>query len=628
MCGIAGLYDPRLPEAALGTAVDALLSAMVHRGPDDRGVHVPPGEGLAIGMVRLSIIDLVTGHQPLVVDGGSLAFVFNGELYNYRELKAELASGGLRFDTQSDTEVALRGLQAWGPDEALERFDGMFAFCLHDRRRRTLLLARDRYGEKPLFYVWDGGRFAFCSELHPLVRLGHTSRRLHPAGLRRYLSYQFNDAPEALVEGASRLLPGHLLTLRLGEGGVATPDGRRTLGDVRPGDARPRLANRRYFDPRTLCPPPDQVDAEAPLAAQQQVKSLIEASVASRMIADVPVGVFLSGGLDSTIVAYEASRLNPRIHTFSIGFEEARFNETEYSRRAAAFLGTTHEEFVFTENEFHDGLLALAGTLSEPLADAAAVPTALLALRAREVVKVVLSGEGGDEIFGGYDYYHDRFPLGPAPPGDTKAAFSGFPLAFRGRDLDRLLVDSGGHDGGDLGGPDGDGDLLAIHGGPGSARPGNRDIMNALQTYDLLHWLPGDLLVKLDAATMAHSLEGRAPYLNRDLHQRVFSLPHHLRAKNGTAKYLLKLLYAPLLPGSIVFRAKQGFNLPVGAWLRTGRLRDLARGAVERLVGTRRFRPAPLRELLEAHLGGRRNHERRLLGIISLALWMDRNGVA
>ena len=612
MCGIAGVYDPRLEESALATAVEDLLRAIRHRGPDDRGVRVPAGQGLAIGMVRLSIIDLVTGHQPLVVDGGSLSFVFNGELYNYRALRGELQTEGVRFVTQSDTEVALRGLQVWGPTRALDRFDGMFAFCLHDLRQRTLLLARDRYGEKPLFYVADGERFAFCSELHPLVRLGYATKRLHPESLRRYLACQFNDAPQTLVEGALRLMPGHLMTVRLGEG---EPSGAAASSPSRPRGALPRPEIRRYFDPRSLCPPADEPDAVPPLAAQEEVKALLEASVASRMVADVPVGVFLSGGLDSTVVTYEAARLNPRIHTFSIGFEDRRFNESEYSRQAAGVLGTTHQEFIFTEEEFHDGLLALAGTLSEPLADAALVPTALLARRARDTVKVVLSGEGGDEIFGGYDYYHDRFPLGPAPAGDSKMAYSGFPLAFRGRDLDRLLVES------DSTGEQDEGPRT-----PGT--PGNREILNALQAYDLLHWLPGDLLVKLDAATMAHSLEGRAPYLSHELQRRVFSLSHHLRAKNGTAKYLLKLLYAPLLPEAIVFRAKQGFGLPTGDWLRTGRLREMARQAVEALLRSRRFRPAALRELLEEHMSGRRNHERRLLGLVSLALWMERNGIA
>jgi asparagine synthase (glutamine-hydrolysing) len=617
MCGIAGLYDPRLPAEALGAAVEDMLRAIRHRGPDDQGVHVPRGEDLAIGMVRLSIIDLVTGRQPLVVDDAALAFVFNGELYNYRALRRDLEAAGVRFTTQSDTEVALRGLEIWGPDRALERFDGMFAFCLWDRRRRTLLLARDRYGEKPLFYVADGDRFAFCSELHALVRCGHASRRLRPKSVRRYLAWQFNDLEETLVEGARRLLPGHTLTLRLGE--VGGRGGR--------GPAAPAPATRRYFDPAALCPEPDVRDDARPMEAQIEVKSLLEASVASRLVADVPVGVFLSGGLDSTVVAYEASRLNPRIHTFSIGFEEARFNETDYSRRAAAFLGTTHQEFVFTEKEFHEGLLALAGTLSEPLADAAAVPTALLARRAREVVKVVLSGEGGDEIFGGYEYYHDRHPFGPAPPGDTKTAPSGFPLAFRARDLARLLAAGAGGDArAGSAGEYADDAMPSLAGGAG--RAGNRDILNALQTYDIKRWLPGDLLVKLDAATMAHSLEGRAPYLNRDLHRRVFSLSHHLRAKNGIPKYLLKLLYAPLLPGEIVFRPKQGFGLPTGAWLRDGRLRDLAQSAIAALAKSPIFDAAGLEALLEEHLGGRQNHERRLLGLIGLSLWMDRHGVA
>ncbi len=540
MCGIVGVLHPKVTRAWL----EVLADAMHARGPDGSGFYAEPG--VAMGMRRLSIIDLESGWQPLFSGEGSIVAFQNGEIYNYRELREELLSKGYAFATRSDTEVLAHGYHAWGVRGLAERLDGMFAAAILDRKARVLHLVRDRLGEKPLFCAAIAGGFAYASDLRLLAALPGVDRGLNLPALQDYLALHFVPGRHTIVQGVWRVLPGEILSLDL--------DGR----------IQSRL---RYYRPPV---------GEQRRVGDQELAAALEHAVRSRLVADVPVGVFLSGGLDSSIVAAIAAAHNPRIATFSMGFKSAAHDESEFAREVAAYIDSDHHHFVFDEAEFLDLLPRAAAALDEPLGDQALLPVYWLCGEARKHVKVVLAGEGADEIFAGYSYY-SRFSEKPTWRDRLSAFRRGRALrtAFPDRLVDEtslatasgfpLLTDVAGR-------------TLLTNALPHARDEWEDDLVAWLRQSsdplqratcaDLTTWLPDDLLVKFDRMAMAHSLEGRAPYLDPAIVEMgVARLRAADRMCGSASKIALRRVAKRWLPDGILNRKKQGFILPMRDWI-------------------------------------------------------------
>jgi asparagine synthase (glutamine-hydrolysing) len=597
MCGIVGLIDTREPYYP-DALIEAMRDSMVQRGPD--GVGGFRDGAVALAMRRLAIIDLEHGSQPLYGRGDRIVAFQNGEIYNFRELRAKLERENFVFATQSDTEVLAHGYARWGIDGLLDRIDGMYAIAILDRDSRELHLARDRFGEKPLFYLSAPGRFAYSSDLRPLVALPWAGNdALDLISLDRYLALHYVPGDRTLFENVRRLLPGRRLRVSID-------------------DPEPQI-HTYYRLPTT---------SESPIA-DEELTRLIEASVKSRLVADVPVGVFLSGGVDSSIVAAIAAQANPRINTFSIGFRSKQHDESAHARAVASHIGSMHHEFVFDESKFMELVPQVASALDEPLGDQAALPLYWLCREARKAVKVVLSGEGADEIFGGYSYYGDAIEVASlrttmrrwlrGTGRSSQARFldeaaltthSGFPLVTDLPTRRRIMPDR----------PDGldtwEDDILAQ-----LARC--RDPLARASLADMLSWLPDDLLVKLDRMAMAHSLEGRVPYLQPDVTEAALWLAANQRWVPGQSKVALRRVATRWLPRSILERPKQGFVLPMKNWLATWfrEVGDVREYFVGRL-------PAALSAIAvashtEAETGGSVRDERFVFALLMLAEWHD-----
>lgn len=547
MCGIFGMIDHEDPDHVRGKA-EILGESMAHRGPDGAGIW---SEGaVAIAMRRLAVIDLEHGGQPLYSDNRQIVAFQNGEIYNHHGLRAELQKEGYTFQTHSDTEVLAHGYHHWGIEGLLKRIDGMFAIAIVDLRSRRLYLARDRFGEKPLFFASRGNRFAFSSFLTSIAALDWVDPAVDPVALDQYLAVHFVAGERTLFKGIRRVLPGEYLALSLDE---------------------PSPRHGTYY----------QVEPISPEAVTDKLlQERIEEAVRSRLIADVPVGVFLSGGLDSAIVASIAARHVAHIATFSMGFQRADHDESVHAAEVARAIGSQHHRFMFDENCFMDLLPRVAQALDEPVGDQAMLPVFWLSREARKVVTVVLSGEGADEVFGGYGYYRGFAPkaravmpmlrailAGAASPSNDFQRFvhnpapqtpSGFPLLADAADRERMM---------------------------GAATDGINtwevnliahlnlftDPLRRATLADLHTWLPDDLLVKFDRMAMAHSLEGRAPYLAPPVVEAGISLAarERMTQKPGTSKIALRRVARNWLPDAILKRKKQGFCLPMASWLRT-----------------------------------------------------------
>jgi asparagine synthase (glutamine-hydrolysing) len=617
MCGIAGIADvtgrPVSP-----VLLEAMTHALAHRGPDGEAVLCRGRVGL--GHRRLAIIDLVTGDQPVQSDDGALAIVFNGEIYNFREVRAELAARGARFHTASDTEVILRAYEMDGP-ACVSSLRGMFAFAILDGRARRLFLARDRVGIKPLHYAWDGRRLVFASELKAILEDPDVPRDLDLEALGEYLIHHYISAPRTIFLAIRKLPPASTLLLPL-DGG------------------RPEIA--RYWDLR-FAPDPRISEQEW----IERLRAELADAVRSHMVSDVPIGAFLSGGLDSSTVVALMARASARpVRTFSIGFDEADFDELRFARQVAARYGTDHYELVVKPKAL-EALPRLVWHFDEPFADASAIPTYYVAKITREHVTVALSGDGGDENFAGYRRYAraaalaemlDRGPRrllrallrGAAallPTGARGQAWAGLlgsrPLERyfrlmtyqRPETLRRLLAR-------DLAG------LARMAAVPGpfarlAEASGAADYVSRLQYVDIQHYLPEDILTKVDRASMAVSLESRVPLLDHRLMEFLARMPASLKFRDGAGKWALKRAMASALPEPILTRPKMGFGVPLGDWLR-GELRETAR---DLLLGPRfrqrgLFRPAEVARLLEEHDSGRRDRSARLWALMVLELWM------
>jgi asparagine synthase (glutamine-hydrolysing) len=620
MCGIAGFVESGRVASPLhgdeGRAlVHAMCQAIRHRGPDDEGLLVEDGVG--IGMRRLSIIDLSTGHQPIHNEDRTVWIVFNGEIYNYRELRATLEAAGHRFYTNTDTETIVHAYEQWGK-AAIGRLRGMFGLAIWNRRDRSLLVARDRIGIKPMYYAEAAGRLYFGSELKAILCAPELPRELDAAALDHYLSFLYTPREGSIFRAIRKLPPGHLLEWRDGTASVE-----------------------RYWEI-----PAAESFAGTEADAKAQLHDVLLDAVRSHLVSDVPLGAFLSGGIDSSVVVGLMARASGgRVKTFSIGFDEPAFDELEHARRVARHFGTDHHEFVVKPDALAI-LDALVSHFDEPFADSSAIPTWYVSEMARRHVTVVLSGDGGDELFGGYDRYvphprvlaFDRYS--PRALRRVAAiAARALPHGARGknflrhvaRDEQGRYLDSIRFFGSDekpallaadvrreLTGADPE-LQLARH----FARFSHLPWPSQMMRFDAETYLPEDVLTKVDRMSMAHSIESRVPLLDNEVIRFASSLPASLKIKNGRRKHILKEVAATLLPQEIVDRRKQGFGVPIGVWFRKGGLRELFADTLlsPRTMQRGYFQPAFVRQLVNEHLAGTRDHTLRLWQLVVFERW-------
>jgi asparagine synthase (glutamine-hydrolysing) len=630
MCGIAGIFHAETPKPVDPLRVERMCDALAHRGPDGAGVWTDRGVGL--GHRRLSIIDLAGSPQPMHSADGRAVIVFNGEIYNFRELRRELEQAGFAFRTSGDTEVILAAYQRWGPD-CLARLDGMFAFALFDLEKRRLLLARDRFGVKPLFCAHlSDGSIAFASELkgllaHPLLR-----RRVNPQAIEAYMAWGYVPDSHAILAGVEKLPAGHFWLLEQGKA---------------PG--RPQ----RWWDIDFTS---RERGSEADLSAQ--LVHLLREGVRSRMVADVPLGAFLSGGVDSSgVVALMAEASAQPVQTCSIGFDVAAYDETSYARLVAAKFGADHAERIVATDDF-SAIDSLAAMFDEPFADASALPTWRVCQLARERVTVALSGDGADEAFAGYRrqvfHHHEERARSVLPAGLRAPLFGALgrawpkadwaPRPLRAKATLLALAESGeeGYARGlsvtlpdarralytdsfaaSLGAFRAEDELIALM----RTAPG-RSGLDRAQYADLTFWMPGDILTKVDRTSMAVSLEAREPLLDHRLVEFAARLPEGMRVRGSTGKHLLKKTLERYLPHDILYRPKQGFVTPIAEWLR-GPLADASRGiAGGSLAQTGFFRPQAIAALAEAHIAGRADHSRTLWQLLMLEKSLGQLGVS
>jgi asparagine synthase (glutamine-hydrolysing) len=611
VCGIAGIADPHGADLA---ALRSMADALAHRGPDGAGEALDGPVGLAAR--RLAIIDLQRGDQPIATEDDRVTVVQNGEIYNHAELREALRAQGHRFSTRCDTEVLGHLYEEHGLG-FLERLRGMFALALWDRRERTLVLARDAFGIKPLFWSATGERLAFASELTALARAPGFSRELDPDALEAYLAFNSIPGPLSAYRAARKLLPGHWLTWRDGE--------------VRTG---------RWARPAPV--PAAAVRRESMAVLAAEARERLRDSVRAHLVSDVPVGVLLSGGIDSSaLTALAAQESGARVQTFSIGFEERSFDELEQARAVAARYGTDHRELV-VRPDAAELLPAIAAASDEPLGDSSALPTYLVCRLAAQHVKVVLCG---DELFGGYDtYVADRLaarigrparvlePLARLLPSSSRRVSLDYKLKrfTRAAHLPSLEAHHGWKE---IFAPDLRAELLGARRGADPlagqrarwAETAGAEPLARLQDVDLGTYLVDDLLVKTDRMSMAHSLEARVPFLDPAVAGLALALPTGLKERGLTKKRLLRRAVEPLVPRAIARGRKRGFSIPAAAWLR-GPLLPFAREVLgaERLRAQGVLDAAAAARVLEAHAAGREDLSRQLWGLMSLSLWLDR----
>jgi asparagine synthase (glutamine-hydrolysing) len=604
MCGIAGLLG-----AADRDALVAMRDAMVHRGPDDEGLFLDGPVGLAAR--RLSIIDLAHGHQPISTEDGSVTVVQNGEIYNHAELRAGL--GGHTFATSCDTEVIAHLYEEHDLGFA-HRLRGMFAVAIWDARRRRLVLARDRFGIKPLYYAHEGDRLAFASELKGLQQRPGASTEVDLDAVEAFLAFNSIPAPLTIYRAARKLPPGHLLIAE--DGGV-------------------RLE--RFARPRPVDASEVRTEDFDDLAGE--LRERMRDSVRAHLVADVPVGVLLSGGIDSSLLtALAAQESGYRVSTFSIGFKERSFDELELARQVARRYDTDHHELI-VEPDAAQLLPILARAFDEPFADSSAVPTYLVSQLAAQHVKVVLSGEGGDELFGGYETYVadllapkvGRVAALAAPLAARLPSGSGrVPLDYKLKRFSRAahLPPLEAHHGWkEIFSPDARAELLARRGSTDPvdvyreayAETAGAEPLARLQDVDRAIYLVDDLLVKTDRMSMVHSLEARVPFLDEHVAAFANALPTSAKVRGFAKKRILRAAAAPLLPREIVRGRKRGFSIPAAAWLR-GPLEPFAREVLDTDAGGLLDRQAVMR-VLDDHVAGREDLSRQLWGLMSLALW-------
>jgi asparagine synthase (glutamine-hydrolysing) len=641
MCGIAGIVDRLAQSAAeeLRAQVAAMADSLAHRGPDGEGVWFDPASGIALGHRRLAVIDLSPGgHQPMISANSRYVVTYNGEIFNYRELRRELQAAGVRITSDSDTEVMLEGVAHWGIEATITRLIGMFAMALWDNVDQTLTLVRDRLGIKPLYYADLGRRFVFGSQLRALLAGGGWAPALDEDALASYLRFGYVPAPLTIYRQAAKLPPGCILTVERGKPAVMT----------------------RYWDMREVAVSGLRHAQSAGLddaEVVEQLDALLRDSVQRRMIADVPLGALLSGGIDSsTVVALMQAQSTRRVKTFSIGFHEDGFDEAVHARRVAEHLGCDHTELYVESRHALDIIPTLPEMFDEPFADPSQIPTHLVARMTREHVTVALSGDGGDELFAGYNRYFwaamlwrrlspvprgvrrlgaaaamqlparqwDRLlalmPRGWSPPqaGDKIRKIADILICERPDDVYRRLVSQWQDPAGlALRGRELDGILRDR--GVASDIPGFTERM---QFFDSVTYLPDDILTKVDRASMQVGLEARVPLLDHRVVEFAWRQPMRRKVRDGRGKWLLRQVLDRYVPAALVDRPKMGFGVPIDRWLR-GPLRDWAADLLDprQLEADGLLRPEIITQAWREHLSGNRNWQYPLWTVLMFQMW-------
>jgi len=637
MCGITGFWELTNSDTYndLTSVVTRMMNTIRHRGPDDSGAWVDEESRIALGFRRLAIIDLSpTGHQPMLSTNERYVMIFNGEIYNYAELKSQLDSAGYIFRGTSDTEVMLAGILEWGLEESFMRFNGMFAIALWDRREKRLHLIRDRIGVKPLYYGWAGNTLIFGSELKSLTAHPDFKPEVDRQSLTLYLRYGYIPTPYSIYQGVKKLEPGTILTF---DQGKSQADG-----------SRIRYWSAREAVEQGLQNPFHGDDREAVV----ELDRLLKESVRDRMIADVPLGAFLSGGIDSsTIVAMMQVQSTRPVKTFTIGFQEVGYNEAKYAKEVATHLNTNHTELYVSPHDAVDVIPQLPSMFDEPLGDSSQIPTYLVSKLAREHVTVSLSGDGGDELFGGYSRYLrslnvwnvvGRVPSVArnfagtvfesasnlnwhriVPHGGLATRFFHLSEVTKARNADELYLkfNSNWEQPGQV--------VIGGHEPPlFHMAPGNSQLLpefaQRMMYVDFQTYLPDDILVKLDRASMATSLEGRVPFL--DDHRVVefaWQLPLHMKIRWGQGKWILRQVLYQYVPEKMIDRPKKGFGVPIDSWLR-GPLRDWAENLLDenRLRSEGYFNPEPIRKRWVEHVRGQKNWQYSLWYVLIFQDWL------
>lgn len=646
MCGITGSWNPsgEVGSDRLRVIVQQMSDTLLHRGPDDGGRWVDAETGIALGHRRLAIVDLSSeGHQPMVSMDGRYVIVFNGEIYNFLELRCQLESMGHHFRSYSDTEVMLASFSQWGLEGAVKRFNGMFAFALWDRQERVLHLGRDRLGEKPLYYGWIGQTFLFGSELKALKAHPDFQPEINRDALTLFLRHNYVPAPYSIYRGIYKLPPGTVLTW--------------TGTDVHPTPV-PYWSAKEVAELGITEP---FMGAESEAVAR--LETLLQEAVRLRMIADVPLGAFLSGGVDSsTVVALMQAQSSQPVKTFTIGFYEDEYNEAQYAKAVAQHLGTDHTELYVTPEEALAVIPKLPILYDEPFSDSSQVPTFLVSQLARAHVTVSLSGDGGDEVFGGYDrYFWSRsiwHKIGWIPPMLRQAAahaltrlspqtwddvFTSFgallPAKLKqrtlGDKLHRLAEILAVFD------PEAmytgmvshwkDPEALVVGGLEPLTALSDRqrwaqlpDFIQRMMYLDTVTYLPDDILAKVDRASMGVSLEGRIPLLDHRVVEFAWRVPLSMKIRNGQRKRLLRQILYKYVPQNLIERPKMGFGVPIDSWLR-GPLRDWAEDLLDecRLQQEGFFNPQPIRQKWAEHLSGERNRQYYLWDVLMFQAWLN-----
>ena len=621
MCGVCGLVSLNGAPVDPGL-LDDMNQTMFHRGPDSEGAFVDGGVGIAAR--RLAIIDLAGGDQPIANEDRSIHVVQNGEIYNYRDLRSELEGRGHRFSTRSDTEVLVHLYEDHGP-HFVERLRGMFAIALWDERKHQLVIARDRFGIKPLYYSLSDGTLAFASELKALLRKPDFSREIDLDALDAFLAFGFVPGPMTIFSAARKLLPGNLMVW----------DG-----------ASKDVHIEQYARPGTA--PAEALRSEDEETLAEELRERLRDSVRAHLIADVPVGVLLSGGIDSCMLtALAAEESSERVSTFTIGFDERHFDERGPARLVAERYGTDHHELVLRPDAV-ELLPALAEVYDEPFSDGSAIPTYLVSQLARGHVKVALSGEGGDEFFGGYNYYvgHRLAPIIGRATGALRPIVELLPTStaksstfdYRAKRFTRsarlptlerhyrwkTITSIDEREALILPERRRSRDPLSLFTDRFEQSEGADDLAKVMD-IDLGIFVVDDMLVRTDRASMAHSLEARVPILDPVVAELALALPSRLKVRGFSKKRLLKRAVEPLVPGEIIKGEKRGFSMPLADWLR-GELKPLVREVLspQNLGRQGFFSPPAVRQLIDEHWSRQTDHHRKIWALLVFSLWFDR----
>jgi asparagine synthase (glutamine-hydrolysing) len=628
MCGIAGFYSLcNLDTDELRDISIRMLSSMKHRGPDDEGIWINNTNNLLLCQVRLSILDLsINGHQPMHSKTGNLSIVFNGEIYNHKEIRKLLNDDSciVQWLSESDTETLIEAVEFWGIEKTLKLCVGMFAFAVWDNVNCKLTLARDRFGEKPLYWGWQNDKLYFASELSSITGIPFFKAKVNRDSLNQLLRYNYIPAPNSIYKNINKLVSGHYITIdfkNLDQSQKSVPFWE--LKNIINNSVKHDMSSN------------DAIDL-----LDEELTKVIE----SQMLSDVPIGAFLSGGVDSSTIVSLMQKVSLKpVKTFSIGFNNVKFNEAIYAKLIAKHIGTEHTELYVSDNNVIDVVPKMAYVFSEPFADSSQIPTYLLCEMVTKYVKVAISGDAGDELFGGYNQYKftpkiwryvNSLPLNLREIAHN--VLNNFNLSQRLEKLNYLLPSENKLDFYKR--------IVTHWGNADEVVLGSKEITSNfnqfgglasqysyqenLMALDSLTYLTDDILVKVDRAAMANGLETRVPFLNHILFDFLWSLPFHLKIKDGSSKWILKELLKKYVPKQLVDRPKQGFSVPLAQWLR-GPLRDWAENllAFDRLKAENYFNPIIVRSIWELHLNGKKDYSLKLWSILMFQSWLEVNKV-